>query len=99
MKLTKKRLKEIIKEEILNEGPAYEYSAELKKISNLYKDYQNTASRYWDAVNDFGRVLEKKGLKKQSKFLIGQSKKLFMTYKKQVSGFKEWFDKFVGGLM
>ena len=69
----------------VNEGPAYEYYDELKKISNLYKEY-------WDAVKDFGRALEKKGQRKLSK-------QLYMKYRKQVSGFQQWFDKAVDRLM
>ena len=69
----------------VNEGPAYEYAKYTKKIDKLY-------DAYWDAVKDFGRALEKKGLRKQSK-------ELYMKYRKQVSKFSQWFGKFSGGLM
>ena len=68
----------------VNEGPAYEYAKYTKKIDKLY-------DAYWDAVKDFGRALEKKGLRKQSK-------ELYMKYRKQVSGFQQWFDKLMDSL-
>ena len=71
--------------EQMNEGPAYEYAKYTKKIDKLY-------DAYWDSVKDFGRVLEKKG---QGKL----AKQLYMTYRKQVSKFSQWFSKFSGGLM
>ena len=69
----------------VNEGPAYEYANQISKIEKLY-------DVYWDAVKDLGRTLEKKG---QGKL----SKQLYMTYRKQVSKFSQWFSKFSGGLM
>ena len=69
----------------IKEGPAYEYGDQISKIEKLY-------DVYWDAVKDLGRVLEKKG---QGKL----AKQLFMTYRKQVSKFSQWFSKFSGGLM
>ena len=78
---------EVLKEEFgdtVNEGPAYEYAKYTKKIDKLY-------DAYWDSVKDFGRVLEKKGLRKQSK-------ELYMKYRKQVSGFQQWFDKLMDSL-
>ena len=69
----------------VNEGPAYEYGDQISKIDKLY-------DAYWDAVKDLGRTLEKKG---QGKL----AKQLFMTYRKQVSKFSQWFSKFSGGLM
>ena len=71
--------------EQMNEGPAYEYANQISKIEKLY-------DAYWDAVKDLGKVLEKKG---QGKL----SKQLYMTYRKQVSKFSQWFSKFSGGLM
>ena len=70
---------------IVNEGPAYEYGDQISKIDKLY-------DVYWDAVKDLGRTLEKKGLRKEAK-------ELYMTYRKQVSKFSQWFSKFSGGLM
>ena len=79
---------DILKEEFgdtINEGPAYEYGDQISKIDKLY-------DVYWDAVKDLGRTLEKKGLRKEAK-------QLYMTYRKQVSKFSQWFSKFSGGLM
>ena len=69
----------------MNEGPAYEYGDQISKIDKLY-------DVYWDAVKDLGRTLEKKGLRKEAK-------QLYLTYRKQVSKFSQWFSKFSGGLM
>ena len=69
----------------VNEGPAYEYGDQISKIDKLY-------DVYWDAVKDLGRTLEKKGLRKEAK-------QLYLTYRKQVSKFSQWFSKFSGGLM
>ena len=69
----------------MNEGPAYEYADQISKIDKLY-------DVYWDAVKDLGRTLEKKGLRKEAK-------QLYLTYRKQVSKFSQWFSKFSGGLM
>ena len=69
----------------VNEGPAYEYGDQISKIDKLY-------DVYWDAVKDLGRTLEKKGLRKEAK-------QLYMTYRKQVSKFSQWFSKFSGELM
>jgi len=85
IKLTKQTLRKMIKEEMLNEGPAYEYANQISKIEKLY-------DAYWDAVKDLGRTLEKKGQRKLSK-------ELYMAYRKQVSKFSQWFSKFSGGLM
>ena len=77
-------LTEFEKEE-MNEGPAYEYGDQISKIDKLY-------DVYWDAVKDLGRTLEKKGLRKEAK-------QLYLTYRKQVSKFSQWFSKFSDGLM
>ena len=69
----------------MNEGPAYEYADQISKIEKLY-------DAYWDAVKDLGKTLEKKG---QGKL----AKQLYLTYRKQVSKFSQWFSKFSGGLM
>ena len=69
----------------VNEGPAYEYADQISKIEKLY-------DVYWDAVKDLGRTLDKKGLRKEAK-------QLYLTYRKQVSKFSQWFSKFSGGLM
>ena len=69
----------------MNEGPAYEYANQISKIEKLY-------DVYWDAVKDLGKTLEKKC---QGKL----AKQLYLTYRKQVSKFSQWFSKFSGGLM
>ena len=69
----------------VNEGPAYEYGDQISKIDKLY-------DAYWDAVKDLGKTLEKKGQGKLAKHL-------YLTYRKQVSKFSQWFSKFSGGLM
>ena len=69
----------------VNEGPAYEYGDQISKIDKLY-------DVYWDAVKDLGRTLEKKGLRKEAQ-------SLYKVYRKQVSYFSRWFEKFSGGLM
>tara|TARA_B100000131_G_C18024321_1_gene575820 strand:+ start:580 stop:843 length:264 start_codon:yes stop_codon:yes gene_type:complete len=87
MKLTKKRIREIVIEELknINEGPSYEYSKHIDKIDKLYDSY-------WGAVQDFGKVLEKKGMKKESQMMHRQ-------YYKLVVGFKTWFAVFVRKLL
>ena len=77
----------LLKEEFgqIDEGPAYEYGDQISKIDKLY-------DVYWNAVKDLGRTLEKKGLRKEAK-------QLYLTYRKQVSKFSQWFSKFSGGLM
>ena len=85
---SKTSVAEVLKEEFgdtINEGPAYEYGDQISKIDKLY-------DVYWDAVKDLGRTLEKKGLRKEAK-------QLYMTYRKQVSKFSQWFSKFSGRLM
>ena len=69
----------------VNEGPAYEYGDQISKIDKLY-------DVYWNAVKDLGRTLEKKGLRKEAQ-------SLYKVYRKQVSYFSRWFEKFSGGLM
>ena len=84
----KPSVSDLLKEEFgdtINEGPAYEYGDQISKIDKLY-------DVYWDAVKDLGRTLEKKGLRKEAK-------QLYLTYRKQVSKFSQWFSKFSGGLM
>ena len=83
---SKPSITELIKEEFgLGEGPAYEYANQISKVEKLY-------DAYWGAVKDLGKTLEKKGQRKLAK-------QLFMTYRKQVSKFSQWFSKFSGGLM
>ena len=88
MKLTKSKLKEIIKQEMksLNEGPAYEYSKTIKAIEHPY-------NVYWHSVNDLAMLLEEKGLKKEAV-------KLQKEFKNKVAGFQDrWLSQFVSKLM
>ena len=59
MKLTKSKLKEMIKEEILNEGPAYEYA---KHIKNIEKSWTVTKK----SVMNLAKELKKKGFKDEA---------------------------------
>ena len=88
MKLTKSKLKEIIKQEMksLNEGPAYEYSKAIKAIDKYY-------TVYWHAVNDLAEILGDKGLKKEAV-------QLQKEYKNKVAGFNDrWLPQFIRKLM
>ena len=78
---------ESVKEEFgyLNEGPAYEYSKNIKKIEKAY-------DRYWYEVKDFQKVLSKKGLKDESK-AIGSK------YTTLVGKFNFWLEKLVRKLI
>ena len=79
---------ELLKEEFggkLNEGPAYEYADYIKKIENNY-------DAYWDAVKEFQKVLDGKGLK-------GASKGLGNAYKNLVLKFHKLFGKLVDKLL
>jgi hypothetical protein len=58
MKLTKSQLKEMIKQELI-EGPAYEYANYLKAI-------EKTENLQAKAVNNFVKVLKKKGFPKEA---------------------------------
>jgi hypothetical protein len=69
----------------LNEGPAYEYADHVKKIDKLY-------DAYWDAVKDFEKLLNSKGLKKEAH-------NLHSFYTKFVVRFHQFFEKFVSKLM
>ena len=69
----------------IKEGPAYEYKNHIRKIDKLYDEY-------WDAIQDFGKVFEKKGMKKESKLM-------HQKYYKGVLGFKAWFKGFVRSLL
>ena len=69
----------------IKEGPSYEYAKHIKNIDKLY-------DKYWDAIQDFGKLLEKKGMKKESKLM-------HQKYYKGVLGFKAWFKGFVRSLL
>ena len=60
---------ESIKEEfnIKEVGASAEYRPHIKKIDKYY-------DLYWKSVQDFGKVLEKKGMKKELKELIKMEK-------------------------
>ena len=64
---------------------AAEYRPHIKKIDKYY-------DLYWKSVQDFGKVLEKKGMKKESKFM-------HQKYYKHVVEFKAWFATFIKELL
>ena len=84
-KLQKSTILEGIKDEfgfstdkVLKEvGASSEYRPYVIKIEKYYKEY-------WDAVKDFEKVLEKKGLKKPASIL-------HRKYMKLVVQFHQWF--------
>ena len=88
-----------------NYGPACttEYLNEIRKPNSKYlkveRNLTNTipkgTKRNFTSLETFDlfvKTLEKKGQRKLAK-------ELFMTYRKQVSKFSQWFSKFSGGLM
>jgi hypothetical protein len=87
MKLTKQRIREIVKEELkaVNEGPSYEYASHIKKIDKLY-------DAYGAAVGDFEILLNKKGMKKEAKDVE-------MLYGKLVFKFQKAFENMVRKLL
>ena len=87
MKLTKKRIREIVIEELkaIKEGPSYEYASHIKKIDKLYDDYGA-------AVGDFEILLNKKGMKKEAKDVE-------MLYGKLVFKFQKAFETMVRKLL
>ena len=84
MKLTKSKLKEIIREEMLKEGPAEEYGKVWNKIKKSY-------GIFWDDVKDLQDLLKNKGMDRDAK-------KIEMAYKKQVEGFIKVLYKTLGKL-
>ena len=82
MKITKTRLKEIIREEVkqLNETIPV-FTKEIKAIDKAYHEY-------WDRVKDLTDALYDKGQKKQGN-------DLHKTYMKSVSKFHSYFVKFI----
>jgi len=88
MKLTKSRLKEIIRDEvkrITEVGAGYDYHKINKKIEKSYK-------QYWDDVKDLQKILDQKGMKKESKNLRKE-------YAKKVLGFHTWFRSLIDRLL
>jgi hypothetical protein len=73
------------RQELKEVGSAAEYRPHIKKINKLY-------DAYWKSVQDFGKVLEKKGMKKESKFM-------HQKYYKHVVEFKAWFTTFIKELL
>ena len=65
MKITKKRLQEIIREEFkrLNEGPAYDYARENGNI-------ESAKLKLDKAINDLSKKLKKNKLNKEASFLV-----------------------------
>ena len=81
MKLTKSQLKEMIREELMNEGPANEYAKTIKVIDKHY-------TGYWHSINDLAELLEDKGFKKDAT-------QLQKEFKKKVAGFQDrWLSQF-----
>ena len=87
MKLTKEKLKQIVKEEYqkLNEGPAYDYARVTKKIDKAY-------DRYMYELKDLQKILNNKGLKKEAKMLNKESAK-------KILGFQAWLRGFMDKLL
>ena len=84
MKLTKSRLKEIIKEELLNEGSAYEANKVFSKAEKAYMQFQK-------AIDELGRYTTKKtGEKTDQKIFEKQ-------WKKQVVPFYELMKSWIRG--
>ena len=84
MKLSKSKLKEMIKEELMNEGPAYEYANYVKKIEKA----ENQQAK---EVNNLVKLLQKKGLKKEATFLAG-------AYMKSMREFDDYIKKLMSTL-
>ena len=76
MKLTRSKLKEIIREELMNEGPANDYSDAAKQVDKTYQ-------AYWSAVNKFTELLHDRGLKKEGNLIH----KNYMTMVKKFHSF------------
>ena len=76
---------DILKEEfgdVINEGPAYEYAGQMKKIEKV----ENLQAK---EVNNLVKLLKKKGLKKEAIFLAGaymKSMREFDKYLKTLYG-------------
>jgi|TARA_R110002153_G_C12937183_1_gene456858 hypothetical protein len=81
MKLTKSKLKEMIKEELLNEGPGYEYDNAFSKFEKAYMELQK-------ALDELGRFNTKKtGEKVDQKIFEKQWKKQVVPFYKLM---KSW---------
>jgi len=86
VKLTNSRLREIIREEILNEGPAYEYVRQWSKFEKAYLQFQK-------AIDELGRFTTKKtGEKTDQKIFEKQ-------WKKQVTPFYKLMKSWIRGKM
>ena len=86
MKLTKSTLKEMIKEELLNEGSDFNMDYFTRAIDNNY-------TKYWNTINALAEQLKEKGLKKEAV-------QLQKEYKKMVAGFNDrWLPQFIRKLM
>ena len=86
MKITKSKLKEIIREEMskgnsINEGPAYEYAKYFRNIEKAQKLMDKS-------VRDLQKALQKAGQ-------TSESGKLMYFYDMLVSGGKKSFDKLI----
>ena len=87
MKLTKKRIREIVIEELksINEGPSYEYANYIKKIEKA----ENMQAK---EVNKFVQLLMKKGLKKEATAIASK-------YVKAAAEFDNFLKKLIGKMM
>ena len=86
MNITKARLKEIIREEILNEGPAYEYAKVFGKFEKAYMQLQK-------ATDELGRFVTKKTGEKVDQKIIEKQ------WKKQVVPFYKLMKSWIRGKM
>ena len=73
-----------IVEELMNEGPAYEYANYVKKIEKA----ENQQAK---EVNNLVKLLQKKGLKKEATFLAG-------AYMKSMREFDDYIQKLMSTL-
>ena len=81
MKLTKQTLRKMIKEEMLNEGPAYEYANAFSKFEKAYMQLQKAT----DELGSF--VTKKTGEKVDQKIIEKQWKKQVIPFYKLM---KSW---------
>ena len=86
MKLTKQTLRKMIKEELLNEGPAYEYANAFSKFEKAYMQLQKAT----DELGSF--VTKKTGEKVDQKIFEKQ-------WKKQVTPFYKLMKSWIRGKM
>ena len=78
------------------------YRAELNKYNRKKGTYGNgdgkDASHKGGKISGFDKESVNRGRREKSR-LKKEAKQLYLTYRKQVSKFSQWFSKFSGGLM